>query len=181
MPFSPALVEILGRQSASRLVLQAAKWSRQWGTPSLARDIAIDFNPRLRTAVARYRREHELIELGPRFLALRTRKAEVLAHELAHVAVARLFGKGVRPHGDEWRALVRAVGFIPRIHLVRPKQLEPVSVHEPRTAVERFYHRCPVCQMIRVARRPVRQWKCSRCVGEGLAGTLLVSRVNQKI
>jgi predicted SprT family Zn-dependent metalloprotease len=180
MPFSSALVEVLGRHSANRLAAQAAKWSRQWGVPSLARDVAIDLNPRLRTAVARYRKEGEFVELGPRFLALRTRKAEVLAHELAHVAVTRLFGKTARPHGDEWRSLVRAVGFVPRIHLI-PAGRKNTPFRKQRVAVDHYEHRCPVCQMVRIARRPVRQWQCSRCVDVGLSGTLTVSRVVQRI
>jgi predicted SprT family Zn-dependent metalloprotease len=177
MPFSPSLVKVLGRQSTNALTLQATKWSRQWGIPSLARDVSIDLNPRLRTAVARCCRDRNLVELGPRFLALRTRKAEVLAHELAHAAVTRLFGSHVRPHGAEWRALVRAVGFIPRIRLVGPCPAVRETVRKRVALEQHFEHRCPTCQMVRVARRRVSGWRCRRCIADGLAGTLVVSRV----
>lgn len=180
MPFSPDLVEVLGRQSAVRLDAQAARWSKRWGIPALTRDVTVVLNPRLRTTVARYKKERELVELGPRFLALRSRKAEVLAHELAHVAVARLFGKAPRPHGEEWRNLVRAAGFTPHIHLVEPKPVAAAPGRQEPGRVGHYEHRCPVCQMVRIGRRSVPRWKCRRCVSVGLAGTLVVTRILPK-
>jgi hypothetical protein len=51
--------------------------------------------------------------------ALRDLLEEVLCHELAHVAVYRLHGRAVRPHGPEWKGLVAAAGFKPRARFER--------------------------------------------------------------
>ena len=42
---------------------------------------------------------------------------EVLCHEVAHAAVAIKLGTGVRPHGGEWRGLMRDAGYEPRVRI----------------------------------------------------------------
>lgn len=173
MPLSPELIERLGRQPSRQLVKQAARWSRLWGIPSLVDEVTIGINVRLRTAVARYRKDHQTIELGPRFFALRKRQPEVLAHELAHAAVARLRGAARQIHGAEWRALVQTAGFIPRVRLISDNARSPARSRR-LSEVHCFEHRCSVCHMARVASRPVRRWRCARCVQAGLPGLLVI-------
>jgi predicted SprT family Zn-dependent metalloprotease len=43
--------------------------------------------------------------------------AEVLCHEAAHVAVHELHGRGCRPHGSEWKSLMRAAGYDARTRI----------------------------------------------------------------
>jgi SprT protein len=40
---------------------------------------------------------------------------ETVAHEVAHSVVYRLHGRGCRPHGREWRAVMKVLGFEPRV------------------------------------------------------------------
>jgi predicted SprT family Zn-dependent metalloprotease len=53
---------------------------------------------------------------------------EVLCHELAHVAVYRLHGRSVRPHGPEWKRLVRQVGFGAATHVQGDRRVWPSSM-----------------------------------------------------
>jgi predicted SprT family Zn-dependent metalloprotease len=43
--------------------------------------------------------------------------AEVLCHEVAHVAVHELHGSDCRPHGSEWKALMRTAGYPARTRI----------------------------------------------------------------
>lgn len=164
--------------------------SRRWGLSGSALNAGLRFNPRLSRSVARYRRETGVIELGPRFFRLRSRRKEVLCHELAHVAVDYLYGKQVQPHGSEWRKLVESAGFTPAARLPATPALreeERVGTSEdksvaglarsPTTVRDVYEHRCPVCQMSRRAKRPVSQWRCANCVAAGLPGTLEITRM----
>jgi hypothetical protein len=75
-----------------------------------------------------------------------------------------------------------------------PERLEEVLCHEvahaevrakERTSPPRahpkplglpYEHRCPVCQGVRYARRPVTRWRCSDCLDSGLGGELVITR-----
>ena len=166
-------VQIVGPKSAEKLRSDTYRWARIWGIHSLPDLVKIRPNDRLRTTVARYRRDTKTIEIGARFLALRTRQSEVLAHEMAHAVVDLMYGRSARAHGKEWQALVRTAGFSPRACLaaahrrcVRPDAGQSI----------RYEHRCPVCQMVRVSRGPVRAWRCRSCVEAGLRGNLEIIR-----
>ena len=95
---------------------------------------------------------------------------EVLSHEIAHIAVRDLHGVGRRPHGPEWMALVRAAGFEPQKRIAWSSGSRTPNA----SAIQRpnYLHRCPVCQLRRIARRPVRHWRCAACVTAGLSGRL---------
>ncbi len=45
---------------------------------------------------------------------------EVLCHEAAHLAIRRLHGPGARPHGVEWRDLMRRAGHAARTRIEVP-------------------------------------------------------------
>jgi SprT protein len=98
----------------------------------------------------------------------------VLCHEMAHLAVRKLHGRHVRPHGPEWRALLRSAGFEPRSRLPSPNG-DPRPKRK-RRAPYVYLHRCPVCQRYRIARRLMSRWRCSDCVTSGLEGRLTVTR-----
>lgn len=166
-----------GKKVALRLRMEASQWARTWKLPGLPEAVEVRINRRLRTTIARYLRDQNAIEVGSKFLALRKRKAEILAHEMAHAAVAYRFGRVTKTHGKEWQELVRAVGFVPQVQLL-------VKKTQPRTpsavAPLRFEHRCPVCQMVRLSSRPVTRWRCRSCIDAGLTGELLISEVEVK-
>lgn len=176
-------------------------WSARWHTPDLAERLTITFSARLRRSLGRCRPATGRITLQA---ALRDgppeRLAEVLCHEAAHVAVYLLHGASARPHGDEWRALVTAAGFTPRVHAGTSTPLPWRAVHSdtessasshptqptaaagptysPRDHAPRlpYEHRCPVCHTVRYARGPVPRWRCAECLDVGLAGELCVTR-----
>ena len=108
---------------------------------------------------------------------------QVLVHELGHIVVHARYGLDAQPHGAEWKRLMELSGLEPaarvrggcgvlRSGAPVPERLVLSPSHRPS-----YEHRCPVCQMVRVAKRPVRQWLCRVCVEAGLDGVLLISRV----
>lgn len=175
MPLSAELEAAIGTKAAGRLRIAIKRWAETWSLPDLPDTVHVDLNRRLRTRVGRYCPAGHRIEVGPRFLALRSRKAEVLAHELAHAATRRLHPRAAKPHGPEWRRLVRAIGFEPLVRLG--------GTTTPRTVpgtgeMARYQHRCPVCQMTRWARKPVTAWRCRSCAAAGLPGVLEINRMS---
>ena len=174
MLFAPDLAAALGADATRRLTAKARMWTRLWGAPALLQEVTVKTNPRLRTAVARFRRDGCTIEVGPRFLVLREHRVEILAHELAHAGVDSLYGP-VRPiHGEPWRQLVRVAGFTPCTRLLVDSPL--ATAKRGRLSRSIVEHHCPVCHMVRYSSRTVRRWRCARCVGDGLCGDLVVSR-----
>ncbi len=100
---------------------------------------------------------------------------EALCHELAHVAVHEMNGKRCRPHGPEWKDLMRIAGYEPRARL--PAGTLPRPSRKRRQRQRYLYiHRCPVCQAEQIARRAVRRWRCAACVEAGLEGELEIWR-----
>jgi predicted SprT family Zn-dependent metalloprotease len=156
-------------------------WFETWGLqPITAVDIAV--NNRLRRTRGRAALREGRIEVRPDLLSgSRQTLLETLCHEAAHIAVFRTHANA-RPHGPEWRQMVIAAGFEPRVQRIaecRLKRTNAVSELADRSALEwavRIYdHRCPVCQMVRTAKRPVPRWRCAECIASGLAGELLIS------
>lgn len=175
MPLTAALEAAIGATAAARLRIAIARWSKDWALPDLPEVVVVDLNRRLRARVGRYCPDGHRIEVGPPFLSLRSRKAEVLAHELAHAAVHRLHPLARKPHGPEWKSLVRAAGFEPAVRLRMPAT-RTTGTGLRETA--RYRHRCPVCQMTRWGRRPVTAWRCRSCTAAGLPGVLVIDRVD---
>lgn len=150
---------------------QIRSWGGLWDCHGLEHRVTVSVSTRLRTSLGRCLPERgevriaEAVAEGPAPLL-----EEVLCHELAHVAVFERYGRAVRPHGEEWAALVRQVGFEPRTRLpVSLLNQAGVKLRGPSLTYE---HRCPVCGARRLARRPVRRWRCARCVDDGLGGRL---------
>jgi predicted SprT family Zn-dependent metalloprotease len=148
-------------------------WSRLWGLPDLSQEVSVRFNRRLRTTIARLS-SLDVIEVGPRFIALQSKRREILCHELAHAAASRRPLGSQRPHGSEWAALVKTAGFDPVSRLRVSGTLSPST----RSRAVRYEHRCLVCQFVRVARRSVHSWRCAECVRCGLPGELTISVLN---
>jgi predicted SprT family Zn-dependent metalloprotease len=106
----------------------------------------------------------------------------VLIHELAHLAVHDRDGR-VRPHGEQWQALMRAAGLSPSAMAASvcgnatPHPRPAIGGTRQRPAGRLPYeHRCPVCQMVRYAKRSVNAWRCRTCVDQGLEGVLTIRR-----
>jgi len=147
-------------------------WSRLWGVPKLSKEIKVRFNARLRSTVARFLSDRNLVEVGPRFLSLRSKHREILCHELAHAAANKSTNADHSPHGVDWAKLVRSAGFNPSARL----NVHRTPSRKTKSRGLSYEHRCLVCQFVRMARRPVYSWRCPECVRCGLSGELTVKR-----
>lgn len=146
-----------------------------WGLPDLAGTVDIRFSRRLHRSLARCRPADGRITLNSDLQSVAPgRLAEVLCHELAHVAVHRLHGEGADPHGAEWRRLVRAAGFEPAVRTRDTSSRD--REHDSAGDRLRWEHRCPVCQTVRWARKPVTTWRCAECLDAGLDGRMVITR-----
>lgn len=156
------------------LLARVRKWGGLWGVPDLAEGMTIEFSARMRRTLGRCRPERSQIRLADSLRAGSPALLnEVLCHEAAHVAAHRLMRGGAEPHGKAWRQLVAQAGFVPRIRAAgstRSARARPELTHVV------YHHRCPVCQNVRLARRPVSSWRCADCVAAGLPGELVVAR-----
>lgn len=64
------------------------------------------------TVFARRNNQADVIRINAELLWTHTREMVdvTVPHEVAHVAIHRLHGRSVRPHGPEWKALMNAFG-----------------------------------------------------------------------
>ncbi len=145
------------------------KWCSTWGVPALSGSVSIRANARLRSSIARLVIADRRIELGPLFFTAFVNHREVLCHELAHFAAHLKYGRRIRPHGPEWRDLVRAAGFEPRVRHPGIRFLRQVT--EQRRWTRRYEHRCAVCQAVWYAGKRMTAWRCADCAAAGLPGT----------
>jgi len=59
---------------------------------------------------------------------------DTVPHEVAHVVIFKLYGRRAKPHGKEWKALMRAFG-------VEPKPCHTLPA-EPTRQLRRFRYEC---------------------------------------
>mgnify|MGYP001825526761 CR=1 FL=1 len=157
------------------LLKKARHWEEAWGLPGLVDSVTVEFSTRMRVSLGLCRPVQGRIRLAA---GLRKGNAslleEVFCHELAHVAVHRLYGRRAKPHGPEWKSLMVKAGHEPRVRVLENDPRLPAAFPKPRP---RWEHRCPVCQTWHVAGRPVRQWRCARCRDAGLPGKLVITKL----
>jgi predicted SprT family Zn-dependent metalloprotease len=152
-----------------------ARLGEIWRFPQVG-ELPVVFSSRLRTSLGRCRPASGRITLSARLLSdLRHVLEEALCHEAAHFVARARHGSGIKPHGVEWQDLVRQAGFRPRrvIGAVLGDQRQELHVES-----KRYAHRCPVCQSVRFAKRPVGSWRCFDCRENGLPGLLVVALVS---
>ncbi len=150
-------------------------WLETWNTPGLAAQTRIEISSRLTRSLGRCYPDKRLIRIASHLEAAPDRLLqEVLCHEMAHLAARELHGRNVRPHGPEWKALMTSAGFEPRTRLPSPNGTP--QGRKRRGASTVYIHRCPVCQLLRTARRLMSRWRCAACVACGLEGRLTVTR-----
>jgi hypothetical protein len=154
-----------------------AAWGDLWGVACLPDQLTISVSTRMRRSLGicdpttrSLRVSAYAVKRGGALLD------EVLCHEAAHAAVELLHGRGCRPHGPEWAVLMQSAGFAPRRELTL--QATDFPVRDAPDKRRLYVHRCPVCQAVRVARRPVPQWRCAACSALGLDGVLVISERN---
>ncbi len=126
---------------------------------SIAGEIRVEWNPRLKSCAGRADYREKLISLNPR---LREHPGEVertFLHELAHI-LAHFRKKGRRhilPHGPEWRKACADLGI--------PDEKRCHNLPFPITErLRRFLYRCPNCARdFPRARRIRRAIACLAC------------------
>jgi predicted SprT family Zn-dependent metalloprotease len=158
----------------STLQRHLARYAKLWNLPGFEERITVEFSSRMRTSLGRCMPDGRTIRIAA---WVRESSAElleeVLCHEAAHAAVFAMHEGRPKPHGAEWKKLMRTAGFEPRVSL--PRALLPPSQLRHLSAGPRYEHRCPVCHAARTARRPMRGWRCTRCLDAGLSGRLVIT------
>ena len=159
------------------------EWGAQWDVPQLQDIVSVEFSDRMTVSLGRCQPSTGRVRLASWLLSEAPDLIEeVLCHELAHVAVRELYGPGKLPHGKEWAQLVSRAGFIPRTRAqvqVRHDNREGGRKKKSGDVHKKYFeyeHRCPVCQAVRFASRPVPFWHCSSCLEMGLPGTMEITR-----
>jgi len=134
---------------------------RQLGAAKLARDVRVEWNPRMKSAAGRADYRERLISLNP---LLRDHGVEeidrTLRHELAHLlAQFRVGRRRIAPHGPEWREACRALDIAAE---ARCHNLPFATKAYPA----RFVYRCPNCRQefprVRRIRRVIACLACCR-------------------
>ena len=157
----------------------AATWARAWDVPDLPERVQIRESRRMRVSLGRCVAERGEIRIASFVLAAPAALLEeVLCHELAHVAVALRHGRW-RPHGPEWKELMRRAGREPRAR-IPAGEVDRLLARAPRRRIL-WEHRCPLCHASRLAGRPVRNWRCARCRAAGLTGRLVITRLGEAV
>ncbi len=157
--------------TADEIRTMIAAWGRLWGVPGLEADVRVSFSRRLRASLGRCRLADGSVVLRTDLERSHEQLASVLCHEAAHIAAHRL-APGEPAHGARWRHLVALAGFTAETRARGGRSAEAASAHPQRLPYE---HRCPVCQFVRFARRPMTRWRCPECVDVGLAGELIIT------
>jgi predicted SprT family Zn-dependent metalloprotease len=162
------------KQGGNEFQEKSTKLFMLWGLPELVSCVEIQFSRRLRSTLGRTRVDTRRVRLNPALAETSEGLLEeVLCHELAHIAVYERFGTKAKPHGPEWAGLVRQAGYEPRLSAT-------IDGEKKHTNELRFEHLCPVCQIVRYAKRPMTSWRCGGCVDAGLEGRLLIRSLGKE-
>ena len=140
----------------------------QLGAAKLARDVRVEWNPRMKSAAGRAGYREKLISLNPLLLNFDSVNGQsgsdeidrTLRHELAHLlAQWRVGRRRIAPHGPEWREACRDLDIADeaRCHSL-PFATKAYAV--------RFVYRCPNCKAefprVRRIRRAIACLACCR-------------------
>jgi predicted SprT family Zn-dependent metalloprotease len=137
----------------------AARCLAAWRAEHLTPRVRIVYNPRLSTTLGRACLNEFRVELNPRLLTDHpTELVPTLAHELAHLVVYDRHGASVRPHGAEFRLLMRRVNLPDE-----SKHHLPVGHLRRKRSRYLYLHRCSVCGRSFLARSVRRNCYCVAC------------------
>ncbi len=143
------------------LEFKARELLRQLGAGKLARQVRVEWNPRMKSAVGRADIREKLVSLNPRLQDHGLAEIDrTLRHELAHLlAQFRVGRRRIAPHGPEWREACRDLGIADE---ARCHNLPFASKSFP----PRFVYVCPNCRQefprVRRIRRAIACLACCR-------------------
>ncbi|MBM4113448.1 MAG: SprT family zinc-dependent metalloprotease [Phycisphaerae bacterium] len=100
---------------------ELVRWLRDWNAIPHALDFRIESSSRMRSSLGRAYLDRRLVRINDRLArpGAEALLVEVLCHELAHLVVHERHGRHARPHGREWRSLLRQVGSRERVTIPR--------------------------------------------------------------
>ena len=139
---------------------QARDLLRQLGAAKLAREVRVEWNPRMKSAAGRADFREKLISLNPLLKDHGDEVNRTLRHELAHLlAQWRVGRRRIAPHGPEWSDACRDLEIADE---ARCHNLPFASKSYP----PRFVYRCPNCEQefprVRRIRRAIACLACCR-------------------
>ncbi|MGD9419014.1 MAG: SprT-like domain-containing protein [Verrucomicrobiota bacterium JB025] len=128
------------------------------GLAELAARVVVAWNPRMRTTAGRAFYAAGRIELNPRLLGVSDEEVwRTLKHELAHLVAHERWGRGIAPHGAEWRRACADLG-------IPGEKATHTLPFERRRMKHKFAYVCPHCSKeIRRVRRITRRTACYDC------------------
>ncbi len=148
------------------LQVRASELLRANGAARIAKDVHVEWSPRLKSCAGRADYRAKLISLNPRLRGHGAAEIDrTLRHELAHLlAKFRAGRRRILPHGHEWRAACHDLGISDekRCHNL------PFPIRE---RVRRFLYKCPNCRRdftrVRRIRRAIACLACCRAHNGG--------------
>jgi SprT protein len=150
---------------AVELEAKARELLHSLGANRIARELHVEWNPRLKTAAGRADYRQKLISLNPRLIEHPPEIDRTLRHELAHIlAQFRARRRRISPHGREWQQACRDLEIADekRCHMLP----FPAKRYAPR-----FVYRCPNCRRdfprVRKIKRTVACLACCRAHNRG--------------
>jgi hypothetical protein len=106
-----------------------ASWGKAWSVPDLAERTTVVFSGRMSRSLGRCALRTGDIRLNAALLdGPEAALLEVACHEAAHAAAFVLHGAKARPHGREWKSLMRAAGYQPVVRW--PEHMVPEEVRK---------------------------------------------------
>ena len=107
-----------------RLAHALERWANLWKLPNLPSRSSIEWSSRLTRSLGCCYPHRGKVRLAARLQSADLELLEeVLCHEMAHLAAHELHGQRIRPHGTEWKTLIKAAGYEPKTRLPVPKSL----------------------------------------------------------
>ncbi|MEI7732971.1 MAG: SprT family zinc-dependent metalloprotease [Verrucomicrobiota bacterium] len=168
---------IFSREIREELRAHLVQWCQLWQVPELPPQVLILFSVRLNCALGRCRPVRCRITLSDVLLLEPNRRllVETLCHEAAHLAAFQKFGARIKPHGVEWRSLMQAAGYEPKVTARR----EQVFGLDQRLASirRRYEYHCPQCNLTHLRRSKNIRLRCRACFNAGRSGLLLIKRL----
>ncbi|HFD80991.1 MAG TPA: metallopeptidase (SprT family) [Gammaproteobacteria bacterium] len=164
-----APVQPIGEEQRQQVEQATADWLQRagelYGTRFPLIPVAFDLMGRC-AGMYRVRRGRRCIRYNPWLFAryFEDSLAQTVPHEVAHYVTDALYGiRNVRPHGAEWRAIMRSLGVEPRASGQYDLQGIPVrrqQRHRYRCGCDR--HLLSSCRHNRIRRGEAR-YLCRRC------------------
>ena len=159
-----------------QLFVHLKKWSDIWRLPALPQQVTIRFSNRLLYALGRCNSRTGAITLSGVLLQEENRSLlfETLCHEAAHAAAFRLNGRFIKPHGKEWKTLMQAAGYQPKVR-VRMELVHGLPERWQSTQ-RRYEYLCPACGVSHFRRNKNPRLRCRKCYEAGKPGSLVIRK-----